>query len=64
LSFVIIGVHLGGLPGLSLGYVIALVIEAICMFGTVYKIARFTQPSTPEDVQNTLDAVGRKQCAS
>jgi O-antigen/teichoic acid export membrane protein len=64
LGFVIIGVHLGGLPGLSLGYVIALLIEAICMFGTVYKIARFTQPSTPEDVQNTQDAVGRKQCAS
>ncbi len=51
LSFVVIGVHLGGLPGLSLGYVIALVIEAICMSGTVYKAARFNQPSTPEDTQ-------------
>ena len=64
LSFVFIGVHLGGLPGLSLGYVIALVIEAICMSGTVYKTTRLTQPSTPEVAQHTQDAVGRKQCAS
>ena len=70
LGLVIIGVHLGGLPGLTLGYVSALVIEAICMFSTVYKVARFTHPPTPEDsqdrqnIQHTQDAVGGKQCAS
>ncbi|MGI9059678.1 MAG: lipopolysaccharide biosynthesis protein [Ktedonobacteraceae bacterium] len=72
LSFVTIGVHFGGLAGLSLGYVIALFIEAICMFSAVYKIARFTHTSTSEDrqdrdiqnTQNADDAVGGKQCVS
>jgi O-antigen/teichoic acid export membrane protein len=31
------GAHLGGLSGLSLGWVIGITVEALCMFPTVYK---------------------------
>lgn len=66
LGFVTVGAHLGGLPGLSLGWIIALSIEAIYMFGPVYKIMRFSRASTPDirDTQETQNAVGREQCAS
>jgi O-antigen/teichoic acid export membrane protein len=37
-----LGARLGGLSGLSLGWIAALYIEAICMFRTVHKAAQFT----------------------
>lgn len=36
----IMGAHLGGLSGLSLGWVAAITVESIAMFGTVYKTVR------------------------
>lgn len=42
-----LGVHLGGLTGLSLGWFAAMCIEAICMFPTVYRAARATMPALP-----------------
>ncbi len=56
------GAYLGGLPGLSLGWVIALLIEAVCMFSTVYKVIRFTGSTTSEDTAGKEQ--GSKQCAS
>ncbi len=41
----IIGAHLGGLTGLSLGWIIANYIEAVCMFPAVYKVLRAKVPS-------------------
>ena len=38
-----LGVHLGGLTGLSLGWFAAMCLEAVCMFPTVYKAARADQ---------------------
>ncbi|MBO0791032.1 MAG: oligosaccharide flippase family protein [Ktedonobacteraceae bacterium] len=43
-----LGVYLGGLTGLSLGWLAAMCIEAIFMFPTVYKAARFIVPSSQE----------------
>jgi O-antigen/teichoic acid export membrane protein len=60
LGCVIVGAYLGGLPGLSLGWLIALTIEGIYMAGPVYRILRFHDASTPD----RQDAVGREQCAS
>jgi O-antigen/teichoic acid export membrane protein len=48
-----LGAHLGGLSGLSLGWLLAVCIEAGCMSGTVYRAAR---PGATNE--------GRKQCAS
>jgi O-antigen/teichoic acid export membrane protein len=42
-----LGARLGGLSGLSLGWIAAIYIEAMCMFRTVYKAAQL--PSFPSD---------------
>ncbi len=72
LVFVTTGAHLAGLIGLSLGWLIAVCIEAIFMFSTVYKVIRFTgtqqdastQTATQPDYveQNVLiSAVSKRQ---
>ena len=43
LSAAAIGAHLGGLNGLSLGWLAAMSIEAVCMFPTVYRAMRFAK---------------------
>ncbi|MFL5654293.1 MAG: lipopolysaccharide biosynthesis protein [Ktedonobacteraceae bacterium] len=43
----VLGARLGGLSGLSLGWIIAISIESIFMFRTVYQAIRFTGPSSP-----------------
>lgn len=43
-----IGVYLGGLTGLSLGWFIAMCIEAICMLPAVYKAARVSPQALSE----------------
>jgi O-antigen/teichoic acid export membrane protein len=40
LGAIALGARLGGLPGLSLGWIIALSVEAAYMFSTVYKVAQ------------------------
>ncbi len=42
-----LGVHLGGLTGLSLGWFAAMCIEAVCMFPTVYRATRATGSVLP-----------------
>lgn len=52
LGLAIIGSHLGGLTGLSAGWVIAIYLEAALMFRTVYKavwVAKTPQTSLEED---------------
>ena len=63
LGSVTLGAHLGGLPGLSLGWLIASIIEAMYMAGPVYKMLRIPRATTP-DRQETQDVTGREQCAS
>lgn len=43
-----LGVYLGGLTGLSLGWFSAMCIEAACMLPAVYQSARITQHNLPE----------------
>jgi len=72
LGFVTVGAYLGGLPGLSLAWIIALSLEAIYMSGPVYKVIRVPRTPTPapEDTQETQigqdiqNVAGREQCAS
>ena len=40
LGILALGARLGGLSGLSLGWIVALYIEAACMFRTVYRAVR------------------------
>lgn len=61
LVFVSIGARLAGLPGLSMGWLIALSIEAVCMCSRVYKAAQFT---TTFPLEDTANAEGEKQCVS
>ena len=51
-----LGARLGGLSGLSLGWLAAVSIEAVIMFRTVYKAAQSIDVSTRTDLppQNTL----------
>lgn len=49
-----LGGHINGLPGLSLGWVTALCIEALLMFPRVYKAIRYTDTS--------IDRVEPQQC--
>lgn len=52
LGLAIFGSHVGGLTGLSAGWVIAIYMEAALMFRTVYKaiwVAKTPQPSPEED---------------
>lgn len=46
LSAVVLGAHFGSLSGLSLGWVIAVSIEAVVMFPTVFRAARLIDAST------------------
>lgn len=57
-----LGAHLGGLPGLSTGWVMALLVEAVCMFNTVYRIIRFTGETTLSE--EALREQEQRQCAS
>jgi hypothetical protein len=43
-----VGAHLGGLSGLSIGWVVAVYIEAMFMAPAVYKAARFKFPNATE----------------
>jgi len=49
LGLAALGAHLAGVSGLSLGWDIAVCIQALCMAPTVYKIARSTAISTAKD---------------
>jgi len=40
-----VGAHLGGLNGLSLGWLAAMTLEAVCMFPTVFKAVRIVRAS-------------------
>src|SRR6266487_2047472 len=44
-----LGAHLGGLSGLSLGWLVAVCIEAVLMFSTVYKVVRPIRASSHTD---------------
>ncbi|GAC1381093.1 MAG: hypothetical protein NVS4B7_03560 [Ktedonobacteraceae bacterium] len=55
LTCVAIGGHLAGLLGLSLGWLIALCIEVIFMFSTVYKVIRSTGTSKDTSIQTVLE---------
>lgn len=46
LGAAIVGAHFGGLVGLSLGWVVAIYIESVCMLPTVYKAVRSTNNSS------------------
>jgi O-antigen/teichoic acid export membrane protein len=46
LALAVIGAYIGGLLGLSLGWLIAVYVEAICMLPTVYKAVWTVKPST------------------
>ncbi len=49
LVIAVLGARLGGLAGLSQGWIIAVIIESVYMFTTVYKAVRFIDTSTQVD---------------
>jgi O-antigen/teichoic acid export membrane protein len=55
LGIAVLGAHLAGLVGLSIGWVIAMYVESIFMFPTVYKAVRFVEASRPETEQSEVD---------
>ncbi len=57
-----LGAHTGGLPGLCTGWVMALLVEAVCMFNTVYRVVRFTGETRPEE--EVVREEEQSQCAS
>jgi O-antigen/teichoic acid export membrane protein len=56
-----LGAHLGGLSGLSLGWVIALFIEALYMFPSVYKVVRPIKTSTDIDASDAKELIYASQ---
>lgn len=56
LGVAVAGARLGGLLGLSLGWVIAIYVEAICMFPTVYKAVWAAKPSSMLVEEDLMDA--------
>jgi len=50
-----IGAHLGGLSGLSFGWVVAIAIEAVFMFSTVYKAIWSSEASSVSDTQSSQE---------
>ena len=48
LGMTALGAHLAGLVGLSIGWVVAMYVESIFMFPTVYKAVRFVETPRPE----------------
>jgi O-antigen/teichoic acid export membrane protein len=52
-----LGAHLGGLSGLSLGWVIALFIEALYMSPSVYKVVRPSKTSTDIDASDAKELI-------
>lgn len=57
LGLAVLGAHLYSLLGLSLGWIIAVYVEAICMLPTVYKAVLTTKPSVLSIEENFLDTV-------
>jgi O-antigen/teichoic acid export membrane protein len=60
-----LGGHISGLSGLSLGWVIALCMEALLMFPTVYKAIRYTDTSIdraePQQYMMPSEGMGMRQ---
>ena len=52
-----LGAHLGGLSGLSLGWVIALFIEALYMSPSVYKVVRPIKTSIDRDATDAKELI-------
>jgi len=50
-----LGAHFGGLSGLSIGWVAAITIEALCMCRAVYKAVWSGEALTVQDVQNSQE---------
>ncbi len=49
------GAHIGGLTGLSVGWVAAIAVEALCMFPTVYKAVWSEKALEVQDAQNSQE---------
>jgi len=56
LGAIVIGARLGGLFGLSLGWVIISYVEAICMLPTIYNAVLVTKPSAMHVEESFVDA--------
>ncbi len=50
-----LGAHIGGLAGLSIGWVAAIMIEALCMCHTVYKAVWSGETLSVQDAQNSQE---------